>query len=343
MKLSIAIASLLLAGTASAKLGRSWGIEARFEAWRTEHGYLNRFTQEGEYERRLSIFAENVASIEQHNAEGHGWTKAVNQFAHLSPQEFKEQYTGFLSGVPKPSVEIPRLPFKRSLAPLADSVDWNKAGAVTPVKNQGSCGSCWAFSTTGSTEGAYYVANNELVSLSEQQLVSCDKVDQGCNGGLMDNAFKFIEKNGGLCLESDYPYTSGAGATGTCKTSCTVQPGTEIKSFTDVSPSPQVTPATEADMQAAVTQQPVSVAIEADQSAFQFYSGGVMSGSCGTRLDHGVLVTGYGTDAGSDYWTVKNSWGGSWGEEGYIRIERGLSSQKGGQCGVLLSASYPTV
>jgi len=169
-------------------------------------------------------------------------------------------------------------------------VDWTTKGAVTPVKNQGQCGSCWSFSTTGALEGAWEIATGKLVSLSEQQFVDCDKVDQGCSGGLMDNAFQFAEKNA-ICTEQSYSYQ---GRQGTCQaSSCTVGiPSGGVTGFKDVAKD---------DMQAlmeAVAQQPVSIAIEADKSAFQLYRSGVLSSTCGTKLDHGVLLVGYGSDSG---------------------------------------------
>jgi C1A family cysteine protease len=216
---------------------------------------------------------------------------------------------------------------------LASSLDWRQKNAVTPVKNQQQCGSCWSFSSTGSVEGAHAIKTGNLVSLSEQQLVDCSTAqgNQGCNGGLMDQAFQFIISNGGITSEAQYPYT----ATGpnTCQTNVTSV--ATISSFVDV------TPGSETALMAAVNLGPVSIAIEADQECFQFYSGGVLSDpSCGTNLDHGVLVVGYGTDATSkqDYWIVKNSWGASWGESGYIRLIRGTN-----ECGIAQEPSYPVV
>jgi len=205
---------------------------------------------------------------------------------------------------------------------------------VTPVKNQGQCGSCWSFSTTGSTEGVNAINGKGLISLSEQQLVDCSGAygNQGCNGGLMDNAFQYIIANGGICTEAAYPYTA---QDGTCKNTC--KKTVMIAGFKDVTHNSDVALAT------AVAQQPVSVAIEADQSSFQFYSGGVLTAACGTALDHGVLAVGYGTDTGVEYWKVKNSWGASWGEAGYIRLARGDQYNGGaGQCGIYSDPSYPT-
>jgi C1A family cysteine protease len=226
---------------------------------------------------------------------------------------------------------------------LSEEVDWVKKGGVTNVKNQGQCGSCWSFSTTGALEGAYFVKYGILKSFSEQQLVDCDNrknggKDMGCNGGLMDNAFSWIEKNGGLCYEEDYKYVSGETRTAeVCDKSCEIDEKSEIKSYTDVKKS------SDEAMMTALMQQPVSIAIQADQKDFQLYKSGVFTGSCGTKLDHGVLVVGYG-NAGEDYYLVKNSWGTSWGENGYIKLGRGEQYNNGdGQCGMLMQGSYPNL
>ena len=227
---------------------------------------------------------------------------------------------------------------------VPDSINWVEKGGVTPVKDQGQCGSCWSFSTTGALEGAYFVANGELKSFSEQQLVDCDNrknggKDMGCNGGLMDNAFNWIEKNNGLCLESDYSYTSGTTkSAGSCETTCDVVSGSDVQNYIDVDAS------SDDAMMAALSQQPVSIAIQADQKDFQLYKSGVFTGSCGTSLDHGVLTVGYGTENGEDYYLVKNSWSETWGDGGYIKLGRGSQFNSGsGQCGMLMQASYPIV
>jgi len=234
------------------------------------------------------------------------------------------------------------------------SMSWVERGGVTPVKDQGQCGSCWSFSTTGALEGAYYAKYGVLKGFSEQQLVDCDNLknggrDHSCNGGLMDNAFNWISKNGGLCSEADYPYTSGtAKSAGTCQTTCVVDKKSAVASFVDVEAKDDVA------MMTAVNQQPVSIAIEADQREFQLYKSGVFTGECGADLDHGVLLVGYGTETMKktpfDYYLVKNSWGETWGDGGYIKLGRGVNPETGaeynggaGQCGILMEGSYPVL
>lgn len=282
----------------------------------------------------------NDEYIELVNGRNLSYTLAHNHLSGLSSKEYTE-FLGFEKSIRTPNLDSS---METSNYGLLTSVNWVDMGAVTTVKDQGQCGSCWSFSTTGALEGAYFVKYGSLPSFSEQQLVDCDTLrnggkDHGCNGGLMDNAFSWIEKNNGLCVETDYPYTSGITKTGgTCQTTCSVNTKSAVKSIVDVRPS------SDNDMMAALSKQPVSIAIEADQKDFQLYSSGVFTGQCGTGLDHGVLAVGYGTLSGQDYYLVKNSWSSSWGDNGYIRLGRGPQFNNGdGQCGMLLEASYPVL
>lgn len=215
---------------------------------------------------------------------------------------------------------------------VPDSIDWREKGAVVGVKDQSSCGSCWAFSAVAAVEGINQIATGNLISLSEQELVDCDtSVNEGCNGGLMDYAFEFIINNGGIDTEDDYPYKSRDGRCDSYRKNAHV---VSIDGYEDVPVND------ENALKKAVAKQPVSVAIEGSGRAFQLYESGIFSGSCGLDLDHGVTAVGYGSENGKDYWIVRNSWGTEWGESGYIRLARniGLSS---GKCGIAMEASYP--
>ena len=220
---------------------------------------------------------------------------------------------------------------------IPESLDWRSKNAVTHVKNQGNCGSCWSFSTTGSVEGAWSIKHNQLYNLSEQMLMDCsDKYgNKGCNGGLMDNAFKYIIDNG-LCSEESYPYQ---GVQGICQSSdCNTV--VRLKDYSDIKPND------EKILKRAVAQQPVSVAIQANLSSFHFYKSGVYQDTnCGDDLDHGVLIVGYGTDKihGLDYWLVKNSWSDKWGENGYVRILRNYDGSESGMCGIASQPSFPII
>ena len=272
---------LLVSTFATAELSTT-DYEHKFSVWMKEHGIS--FEEAEEMVTRFEIFMENDVFIATHNEEEskHGFTMGHNEFSALTWTEFKSKYFGFemphgyldkrAAAATNSTNKAPLL----NMVHLPESVDWVEKGAVTTVKNQGQCGSCWAFSATGAVEGAAFVASANLMDLSVQELVDCDKSgDMGCGGGLMDHAFSWLENHGGFCKASDYEYHAKQGV---C-TDCTRV--VEVSDFHDV-PS-----ANEEALKAAVAQQPVSVAIEADQKSFQFYQSGVFSAKCGTKLDHG--------------------------------------------------------
>jgi len=314
-------------------------LNAKFDEWKAMH--VKSYATVDAESTALAGFTFNDAIIADHNSKGLSFLLGHNEFSDLTFDEFQRKHMAggmalFTNRSPK---NMDRIMLSGENAPKGyaspPSIDWVAKGAVTPVKNQGQCGSCWSFSTTGSIEGSYKLATGKLESFSEEDLVQCDSKghggqDQGCQGGLMDNAFEWVEKNG-LCLEGAYPYTSGSGTTGTCKKTC--KPVVTVTKFTDV-------PKGDEDaLKEAVAQQPVSIAVDASGSQWQLYKQGVFNhASCGTQLDHGVLLVGYGSSSGMDYWKIKNSWGASWGLGGYMQMKSGSN-----MCGIANSASYPKV
>ncbi|XP_028761738.1 senescence-specific cysteine protease SAG39-like [Neltuma alba] len=331
----LSLAFLLLgmvAFQATSRTLQEASMQERHEQWMARYGKV--YSDPQEKEKRFNIFKQNVEYIEGINSAGtRPYKLGINQFADLANEEFTASRNRFKGHMCSSIKKTPSFTYE-NVTDVPSSVDWRKQGAVTPIKNQGDCGCCWAFSAVAATEGITKLSTGKLISLSEQELVDCDTkgVDQGCEGGLMDDAFKFIMQNHGLSSEANYPYK---GSDGTCNAKGEANHVATIKGYEDVPAN------NEQALQKAVANQPVSVAIDASGSDFQFYSGGIFTGSCGTELDHGVTAIGYGVSDDTEYWLVKNSWGTEWGEEGYIRMKRNVDAKEG-LCGIAMEASYPT-
>ncbi|XP_037085227.1 procathepsin L-like [Pollicipes pollicipes] len=307
-----------------------------WESFKQEHG--KSYGSPEEENLRFSIFHSNKKMIDEHNERHrrgeHSFSLKINQFADLLGEEFVATMNGYQQHKKVHGQGATHLRLASEIQ-LPDSMDWRTKGAVTPVKDQGQCGSCWAFSSTGSLEGQHFRKTGQLVSLSEQNLVDCSTSfgNDGCDGGLMDDAFKYVKANGGIDTEASYPYQ---GEDEPCRFNKADVGATDV-GYMDV-------PAGDEDAlkEAVAVHGPVSIAIDASQSSFQFYHNGIYDDpNCSsTQLDHGVLAVGYGTDdQGRDFWLVKNSWSPSWGNKGYIKIARNENNV----CGVATSASLPLV
>lgn len=263
-------------------------------------------------------FLENVKYIINHNQGNSSFKLGLTPFLHLNEQEWKSKFHNFTMDHTSNDIFV-----SSNLRSTPSSFSWVEQGKTTPVKDQGSfCGECWAASTTESMETTYAIKSGELLMLSHQQLVDCSKLNKGCNGGLQSRAYIYLEKTG-QCLESEYPYI---GKDGTCH-SCTAAVPL-LSSYVSVK--------NENDMGQAILITSLAVAIQADQKQFQMYSSGVLDFDCGTNLNHAVNVEGYGTENGKDYWLVRNSWGTSWGDKGYVKMARGKDL-----CGIAESVVYP--
>jgi cathepsin L len=306
-------------------------LEAAFTSWASQHGKT--YQTEAIRTVRKGIWARNLAFIQRHNTRNDKTYKvAMNEFGDLTNAEFARTYLrpidlNAISG---------RSPLYTIQGDPPATQDWRTSGAVTKIKNQGQCGSCWSFSTTGTVEGAWKIAGNSLTSFSEQQLMDCSESygNDGCNGGLPFWALQYIIDNNGIETEKDYPYETEQGR---CRFKSSKIAG-HISSYVNI------TSGSEDDLQDAVGNTgPVSVGIDASNQSFQFYSSGVYNepNCSSTQLDHGVLAIGYDhdDDSNEDYWIVKNSWGTSWGQSGYIWMARNQDNM----CGIATMAAIPSV
>ncbi|OMO51738.1 hypothetical protein COLO4_37534 [Corchorus olitorius] len=303
-------------------------MQIRYERWLLRHG--RRYQNKDEYTMRIGIYQSNAQFIDHINSQNLSFKLTDNKYADMTNEEFRSIYFGVWGGERFPKERKTVVSFKDNICEnnLSASIDWRDKGAVTPVKDQGLCGSCWAFSTVAAIEGLNKIKTGKLISLSEQELVDCDVTggNHGCNGGFMEKAYEYIINNGGVTTEENYPYK---GRDDMCDENKARNHAVTISGY-ELVPENH-----EESLREAVALQPVSVAIDAGGYEFQLYSKGVFRGYCGYQLNHGVTIVGYGEEDGKKYWLVKNSWGAYWGESGYIKMERDFADKRGSSCSYL--------
>jgi len=291
-----------------------------------EHGLNFATTEEFNFRQNIFLMKEAENKVMNANPE-HTFVVGHNQFSTWTDEEYKA-ILGYRAPTNVTDVEYKVL----DTVGIPSSIDWRTKGAVNPVKNQGQCGSCWAFSATCAIEGHNQIQNKRLISLSEQQLVDCTTNCYGCNGGFQAYAMEYVQKKG-QTLESDYVYEA---RNDRCRDS-------QYQKYAYVATINQVQPRSAEQLLAAIAQGPTSVTVEADRSAFQRYQSGILNSSaCGTQLDHAITGIGYGSEGGQQYYIIRNSWGPNWGEQGYIRIAT-VSGRSAGICGIQQTSVWPTV
>lgn len=322
----------------------------RFYQWAETHKIA---LPEGDHEflHMLANWKNNDQIIEETNAKNLTYTLGHNAFSGMNSEEFAEHmHFGLNRDLIASAVGLRGFSETLDLTALPTSVDWRAQGVVSPVQNQKSAGTCYSFGTSAAVETALAIKIGVLTKLSEQQIVDCSTIknggpNMGVNGGQIAPTFEWIGKVGGLCTEQSYPYVSGTTTkTGTCQQTCSKVSGTDVQGVVNVKPK------SDSDMMTALSKTVVTIAVEGDESTFQLYKSGVFTGKCGTTLDHAVALTGYGSQNGLDYYILRNSWGQSWGDGGYMLIGRGNDPATGkpynngaGQCGLLMEASYPVL
>ncbi|XP_060653849.1 procathepsin L-like [Drosophila nasuta] len=335
MKAAICILLLVFVGYVQARITYDEVLDAEFELFKVEHE--KSYDNEYEEQLRLQIFRDNKKLIDRHNKRYSAGEKTykmgVNKFTDLTSKEFKRlMLTSLNTNHSQEGFDYIYNPSAKDSLPK--SIDWRSSGAVNPIKDQGRCGSCWAFSAVGSLESHYFIQKGKSVSLSEQNLVDCSRGypynNNGCSGGLPINALNYVKDNGGIDTESSYPYE---GRNDYCHFKRN-NIGAEVSAVVKVESGNE-----EALVSAVANKGPISVGVDA--SLFHLYEGGVFNEPlCTQQLNHGVVVIGYGTDPDEgDYWLVRNSWGENWGEKGYIRMARNRNNQ----CGIALYPVYPLV
>jgi cathepsin F len=320
---------LLLAALAACTLAQEDALTTAFQSF--VGTYNKMYESQNEWEYRRQVFNATLELIAERNAEGEA-EHGINKFADLTREEFKKMYLGY-NGQRSSQPESDEILATMNTSEVS-SIDWRSKTPkiLTPVKDQQQCGSCWAFSATEQIETDCAMSTGKLLELSPQQIVSCDKTDDGCQGGNTETAYAYVKKAGGLELATDYPYKSGKGKTGKCKKPSKSKEHCNIKGFTTVSKSN----AGEKKMVTQIQTSPISVCVDAEK--WQTYKKGVIGRKCGSQLDHCVQAVGLNTDGNQAYWIVRNSWNTDWGENGYIYVAEGQDA-----CGIAKDATIVTV